>query len=175
MRDHRATRGYFCLRLGHPRVVCISTCRSKVHPSSDLASHGDRWIDSSADHAPACSPPISRSRHSPTHSSPQVPSHPLSYALAAPQNTNAVQHRSRRPRFSRCFQRPVLPCVARDVGTACKKGPSEPSHLYNISPYCTAPRPPQCLGRRAILTHAKAPSRPTLPASAKRPLSAPSI
>eukprot|EP00964_Phaeocystis_antarctica_P075253 scaffold46400_cov51-Phaeocystis_antarctica.AAC.4 len=97
-------------------------------------------------------------------------SHPLSYALAAPQDTNATPHRSRRPRFSRCFQRPVRPRVARDVRTACKKGPSEPSHLCNISHlYCTAPHPtvPWAVG----YTHTRRPQAAPL---SQLPPSAPS-
>ena len=150
----------------------------QVHPSSDLAPHRDTWTDSPADHAPARSPPITQSPLSnPLLTS--TLSHPLSYAIAARQNTNAVPHRSRRPRFARCFQRPVLPRVARDVGTACKKGPwlgLEPSHLC-ISPVLHGgPSPHSALGG-GLYSRTRRPQAAPLSqrASAKRPLSAPSI
>ena len=81
---------------------------------------------------PAIATPASSIASSPTKLSRSPPLAPSAQAHAP--------HRSRRPRCSRCFQRGVLPRVARDglprVGTTCKKASlsEPPPHLCHSSP-----------------------------------------
>ena len=99
-------------------------------------------------------------------------SRPLSHALAHTQDTNDLPHRSRRPRRSRCFQRRVLPRVARDVGTACKKAPSKlpAQQLASVS----RPRAPQSALGGAGCAHAREDPKRSPSARPPRPSPLPS-